>query len=179
MYIRQGQHGLRAHRGRAANPPLQNQGRVYPPPYPSPQPTEVGLAKHYMEDDRFEEVQELCAKAQGIQAQAVGDNHPLIATTLMLWGQACRAVGKLDEVGWRKGLCGGCCIHYVGPSSHHAAPIRQALTKFMRVLDIRLGIYKTISNQVDSAFSPIHKNDSHSLTKIHSHATTPRRRSCA
>merc|ERR1712224_698631 len=56
----------------------------------------------------------------GVQAQAVGDNHPLIATTLMLWGQACRAVGKLDE----------------------------ALTKFMRVLDIRLGIYKTISNQL-------------------------------
>ena len=118
---------------------------------PSPQPTEVGLAKHYMEDDRFEDVQELCAKAQGVQAQAVGDNHPLIATTLMLWGQACRAVGKLDEVrSWRQRLRVG--VVWVSWSGYYLtlqSPSQQALAKFTRVLDIRLGIYKTISNQVD------------------------------
>jgi hypothetical protein len=60
-------------------------------------PAEVALAKHYLEDERFAEADQLCERAYKIQCVAMGERHPVCATTLLLWGQSNRMQGLTED----------------------------------------------------------------------------------
>ena len=60
-------------------------------------PAEYALAKFYVENSRYTEANEMCERCFKIQKSAMGSRHPVVATTLMLWGRSNREQGLTDH----------------------------------------------------------------------------------